>query len=113
MDVALVATSLKDSSTVEVSDDGLSLRRAHALSNVDTSSSRTIYVKGFPRDDSSITHETISEQFSAFGKVLMVRIRRYKDSDGKLKFKGSVFIEYETEEQMNGAIKGAHDEEGK
>ena len=112
-DAILIANSLSDSSTVEVSSDGLSLRRTKALSSVDTSSARTIYVKGYPRDDSSITHETVSEQFSAFGNVLMVRIRRYKDTEGKLQFKGSVFIEYETEEQMQAAIKAAHDADGK
>ncbi|KAJ1385614.1 hypothetical protein B484DRAFT_341640, partial [Ochromonadaceae sp. CCMP2298] len=90
-DPAVVAECLKESESVDVSDDLLSLKRSAELPENDDSSVRTLYVKGFPVDDADVTIESVSEQFSKFGAVNMVRMRKVKPSKA---FKGSLFIEY-------------------
>lgn len=104
-DEAEVAAALKDSSEVVVSEDGSRIRRKDALPENDTSKSRTLYVKGYPTDDEKVTIESIQEDFSIFGKVLMVRCR--KDPHTK-KFKGSCFIEFSSEEEMTKAVQTAN-----
>ena len=96
-----VATALKDSTEVIVSEDGSRIRRKDALPENDTSRTRTLYVKGYPIDDPKVTIESIQADFSIFGKVLMVRCR--KDPHTK-KFKGSCFIEFSAEEEMKNAV---------
>ena len=70
-DVAVVADVMKDSEVVDVSADGLSLKRNAELPANDDSGARTVYAKGFPTDDKDVTIEAIAEKFSAYGKVLM------------------------------------------
>jgi len=53
-------------------------------------SARTAYVKGFPLNEFNI--DQAEEFFSQFGKTAYIKLR--KDAEGK--FKGSVFVEFET-----------------
>jgi len=64
----------------------------------DQISARTLYAKGLP-DDSTI--ESVKKIFEAHGKVDAVRLRRRKDKA----FKGSVFVEYSTNEEAENAAK--------
>ena len=106
-----VAKAVEDSKVVVVSDDGLRVRRVTPLAEENDSKERTLYVKGFPEGDegADVTIESVTEQFSCFGKVLMVRLR--KDPVTKL-FKGSCFIEFSDQEAVHKAVSESHDEEG-
>lgn len=108
-DVAKVAEALKDSEVVVVSEDGESVRRSTPLDENDTSKQRTLYVKGFPLDDNEVTIEAIETQFSEYGKVLMVRLR--KDFETKA-FRGSAFVEYESADSVKKACEAANGAEG-
>lgn len=104
-DVAVVAEVMKDSEVVDVSADGLSIKRNAELPANDDSGARTVYAKGFPTDDKDVTIEAIAEQFSAYGKVLMVRMRKEKVSK---EFKGSCFIEFDTEKAVTDTVEAAN-----
>jgi hypothetical protein len=105
-DKSLVVTAVADSSVVTLSADKLSIRRTHTDLPPDAvSRARTLYVKGFPENDASVTIESIKAQFETYGKVLLVRLR--KDPGTKL-FKGSAFIEYESEEHVSKAVVAAY-----
>jgi len=105
-----VASSIHDSNMVELSTCGSKIRRIHELNPIDTSKERTLYAKGYPTDDSDLTIDQITEIFSNFGNVMMVRLRKDKISS---KFNGSCFVEFKTEEEMKSAVAAAHDEDGK
>lgn len=105
-DVSAVAAALKGSEEVVVSEDGTKVRRKGELPETDTSKARTLYAKGYPVDDDKVTIESIAEEFSVHGKVLMVRMR--KDPATKL-FKGGCFVEFSDEETMNKAIAKANE----
>lgn len=104
-DVAAVAESLKDSDVVDVSADGLSFKRSAELPANDDSGARTVYVKGYPVDDETVTIDSVKEQFSAYGKVLLVRLRRIKLTKG---FKGSVFVEFDNEKTVGDVVAAAY-----
>lgn len=110
-DVAEIAKSVADSKTVVVSEDGLRLRRANALPEENDSKEKTLYVKGFPEGDegADVTIESVTEQFSTYGNILMVRLR--KDHVTRA-FKGGCFIEYDSVDAVNKAIADSHDAEG-
>lgn len=104
-DASVVAVAVKDSEVVAVSEDGTKLRRVSDLPVTDSSKERTLYVKGYPVSDADVTIESVSAQFSDYGRVLMVRLR--KDPATK-QFKGSAFIEFEDEAAMNKAHEAAN-----
>ena len=99
-DPAVIAAAIRDSDEVILSPDGMKIRRANALPEEDMSKPRTLYVKGYPTDDVTITIDTIAEQFGVYGKVCMVRVRK----DEHKKFKDSCFIEYANEESVKTAV---------
>lgn len=100
-DAAAVAAAMEGSDIVVVSDCKTKLRRKEPLPMDDNSKQRTLYVKGFPTEE-DISIEDIEAKFSDFGKVLMVRIRR--ENNAEKKFKGSAFIEFSTEAEMQKAV---------
>lgn len=104
-EVEKVAEAVSESTIVSLSSDNKKIKRIEPLPDVDTSSDRTLYVKGFPVDDKDVTIESISEQFSKFGKVLYVRLRRDNDK----KFKGSCFVEFSTQSEMEAANSAANE----
>ena len=87
---------------LEVSDDGQRVRRLTPLPVFDEQQrkdmdARTIYAKGFPKDTET-TLEDIEKIFSSLGgTVRSVRMRRFPST--KL-FKGSVFVEFATEQDV-------------
>lgn len=90
-DVNAITDALKTSGKLEVSEDGLKIRRTEPLPSEDPTLPRSIYAKVFPED---ATLETVRDFFSKYGEVLSVRLRRGENR----KFKGSVFVEFATED---------------
>lgn len=111
-DVAEIAKAVADSKYVVVSDDGLRIRRSQSLPEENDSKEKTLYVKGFPEGEegADVTIESVTEQFSVYGNILMVRLR--KDHVTRA-FKGGCFIEYDSVDAVNKAIAASHDAEGK
>jgi lupus La protein len=96
-DVDFISKVLRTSEVLQVSEDGKRVRRLAPLPEVDTLDERSIYVKGFPQDETAadVTVESVSNFFQPYGKVLSVRLRRTKEK----RFKGSVFVEFSTVEE--------------
>lgn len=105
-DPAVVADCLKHSDAVDVSEDGLKIKRSSELPENDNSAANTLYVKGYPTDDADVTIDSVSKQFSEFGKVCLVHLRRDKLSKG---FKGGCFVEFESEQSVHSAVAAAHE----
>jgi lupus La protein len=102
-DASVVASALADSKTVVVSEDGLKLKRKRPLPEEDESRAKSLYAKGFPTDDETITIDFLTEWFSKHGSVVMIRMRK----DHHRKFRGGVFVEFETKEEMEKAVECA------
>ncbi|KAK4525773.1 hypothetical protein GAYE_SCF16G3682 [Galdieria yellowstonensis] len=98
-DLSVIRTALKTSQLVELNEDKTKLRRKYPLPPSISNKRKTIYVKGFPTEEEPQL-ESVVELFSPYGVVRSVRFRRYPDTK---KFKGSAFIEFETEEQAQRA----------
>ena len=109
-DVEVITEALKGSKVVEVSSCETKVRSVSELNPVDTSKERTLYAKGYPIGDDDVTIENISSIWNTYGKVMMVRMRRQAD---KTTFRGSLFVEYDSEESMKKAIDAAHDKDNK
>lgn len=105
-DSNIVADALmkSDGGLVEISEDKLKIRRhperpipEHNEERRKEIMSRTAYVKGFPLDSDM---DTLLKFFADFEKVANVVMRKYLDKPQKTyKFKGSVFVTFETKEQ--------------
>lgn len=104
--VSLIVDAMKHSEVVDISDDGLKLKRNAELPADDNSMLKTLYVKGYPTDDPDVTIESVTAQFSTYGKVNLVHLRKIKLNKS---FKGSCFIEYDQESSVADAVAAAHD----
>jgi len=99
-DPAVVAEAIKDSDSLVLHQSLDKVKRSQPLPEVDTSTERTLYAKGFPLDESVVSIDSITQFFSQFGKVNMVKLRRGSDR----KFKGSVLVEFSTVQEMQAAL---------
>ncbi|KAM0682869.1 hypothetical protein MDAP_002105 [Mitosporidium daphniae] len=94
---AAIKSALSSSLVVEINDQGNSLRRKIPLSTTRDDLKATLYVKGFPKNTS------LDELQLFFGKLsevpFAIRMRRFQDAD-KL-FKGSVYVEFLTEAEVD------------
>jgi len=104
-DVAVIANALKPSILVQISEDGKMVKKAQPLVEDEATSERTVYSKGWPKQT---TLEQATQFYSAFGKVLMVRLRRHKNKE----FKGSLLVEFTTKEEAVAALAAAPQPEG-
>lgn len=104
--VSLIVDAMKHSEVVDISDDGLKLKRNAELPADDNSMLKTLYVKGYPTNDPDVTIESVTAQFSTYGKVNLVHLRKIKLNKS---FKGSCFIEYDQESSVADAVAAAHD----
>lgn len=99
-DISVLATAIRKSTSglMEVSEDGLKIRRSpdHPLPPYDKErfaeiKSRSIYAKGFPLDAEL---DDLIEFFERAGKTEQVQMRKNKDKS----FKGSCFVVYSSED---------------
>ncbi|OAT04389.1 lupus La protein [Blastomyces gilchristii SLH14081] len=102
-----VVDALKDSKTLELTDDNTCVRRKVALPETvkesldptvvklfeDKAMDRSIYAKGFGPEEPS-TQFDIEAFFTPYGPTNAIRLRRTADKI----FKGSVFVEFDSEE---------------
>ncbi|KIV97153.1 hypothetical protein PV10_00935 [Exophiala mesophila] len=91
-----IVDALRESTFLELTDDDTKVRRKtpyEAKTEEGPVQARSIYAKGFG-DEGPNSQFDIEAFFAKFGPTNAVRLRR---SDQKL-FKGSVFVEFETEE---------------
>jgi len=93
-----IIEALKKSKMLEVSEDGKMVRRVTPLPETNSMLARTIYCKGLPSDS---TIESVESLFKGLS-VACVRLRRNKESR---EFKGSAFIEFTGEDEMQKALK--------
>lgn len=105
-----IVAALKESSMLEVVEDDTKVKRkvplSEELANADNETvvkifedramPRSIYVKGFGQEQPS-TQFDIEAFFAPYGPTNAIRLRR-KDNDKS--FKGSVFVEFDSEETM-------------
>ncbi|GJQ12451.1 hypothetical protein GpartN1_g4242.t1 [Galdieria partita] len=98
-DISLIRIALENSNLLELNETKTKLRRKSPLPASLSNKHKTIYVKGFPKQEEPEL-ESVVELFSPYGVVRSVRFRRYPDTK---KFKGSAFIEFETEEEAQRA----------
>lgn len=93
-----VSKSLEPSTLLKVSEDGQMVGRKHKLdleaaaAKVDA---RSLHVRPFPW---RTTMEDIETTFKDVGKLLSIRLRRHPATKD---FKGSAFLEFETEEEAH------------
>lgn len=97
-DPKVIAEAIKGSELVAANEDGTQIKRVTPLPEVDTSTERTIYAKGWK---SGTSIDTIKEVLGKFGKVLSVRVRKTKD---KKSLKDSVFVEFSTVDEAKAAL---------
>ncbi|KAL3494458.1 hypothetical protein BJX62DRAFT_198051 [Aspergillus germanicus] len=104
-----IVEALKTSETLELTDNDTSVRRKvplpesvadiHDASVVkvfeDKAMTRSIYAKGFG-DEQPTTQLDIEAFFASYGPINAIRLRRTADKH----FKGSVFVEFESEEKQ-------------
>ncbi|EXJ69509.1 lupus La protein [Cladophialophora psammophila CBS 110553] len=94
-----IVEALRDSKTLELTDDDTHVRRKEPLPEnffealPQAADPRTVYVKGFGEESSS-TQFDIEAFFDPYGPTRAVRLRRNNEKF----FKGSVFVEFDTEE---------------
>lgn len=100
-----VADAVRQSSLLEVSDDGKKVRRSPDKPLPESTTERqqkmdelTVYAKGFPV---TATIDDLLEFFGQFGRCLNVFMRRLPSSR---KFKGSVFATFEKEEDAKSFV---------
>ena len=94
-----IVEALRDSEEVELAEDDTAVRRQHPLPDdyfkaiATRSDPRTVYVKGFGEETAN-TQFDIEAFFDPYGPTKAVRLRRNDEKS----FKGSAFVEFETEE---------------
>ncbi|XP_071646011.1 la protein homolog isoform X2 [Temnothorax longispinosus] len=99
--VDVILKALETSDLIEISEDKKKIRRSlkHPLPEFNegyrkAQEARTVYVKGFPLTDTTIDKlKAFFEPYKPFETIVM---RKYQDKDKVFKFKGSVFVQFET-----------------
>ncbi|KAK3502707.1 hypothetical protein B0T13DRAFT_534337 [Neurospora crassa] len=100
-----VVAALKESAFLDVSgEEGQETvkRKKAYTSSSDAQKARlaaSVYVKGFGEETGS-TQFDIEAFFTKFGQVNLVKLRRNEEN----KFKGSVFVEFKTEDEANAFV---------
>ena len=124
---AVIAEVLKGSELLELGDGGDTVKRKGEMpEGLSNWRYRTLHVRGWPVDGVEPETEKVEGLFDKFGKILSVKMRRWQEDskfvEGKQRkhFKGSLFVEYDSAEAVEKAIKNkfrigmvVKDEEGK
>lgn len=106
-DFKVIIEALKQSTSnlLEIDQENNKIRRAKSLpenlGEFETNlKQNTVYVKGFP---STLSLDDLITFFEKYGKILQVFMRRFPTTK---QFKGSVFVTFETNEQMKAFLSG-------
>ena len=94
-----IAKALRNSTMLEVSHDGTTVRRTTPIIEKTNVEECTVYVQRLPSD---IDHEWLCKHFSEFGKVAYVSLPKFKYNN---KIKGFAFVEFETPEGVEKCLK--------
>eukprot|EP01132_Coremiostelium_polycephalum_P006115 gene6115-7620_t len=98
-DLQFISDTLKKSSKLQISEDGKMVRRTDPVPDAGNHEN-TLYSKGWP-DNTTI--EMVESFFEPFGKVLSVRLRKRLNKS----FKGSLHVDFESEESVKKVIEAA------
>ncbi|XP_032830213.1 la-related protein 7 [Petromyzon marinus] len=102
-DINIIRRAVSTSTQLEVSSDGLKIRRSSPLGpKPEDEDERTVYVERLPH---GVTHEWLSRVFSPCGRVLYVSLPRFRSSGDA---KGFAFIEFSTSEEACRAVQMLH-----
>ncbi|XP_032685441.1 la protein homolog isoform X2 [Odontomachus brunneus] len=99
--IDIILKALEASDLMEISEDRKKIRRSpkHPLPEYNeeyrkAQEARTVYVKGFPQ--TGMTIEKLKAFFAAYKPFETIIMRKYQDKEKNLKFKGSIFIQFQT-----------------
>ncbi|CAG5107603.1 Similar to La protein homolog (Aedes albopictus) [Cotesia congregata] len=97
-DVETILKAVEQSDLMEISDNRKKIRRRVdkplPLYNEEyrrSQTARTVYLKSFPQE---VKLDELKEFFKDFGVVENIVMRKYKDENQKLQFKGSIFVQF-------------------
>ncbi|VDH92774.1 La-related protein 7 [Mytilus galloprovincialis] len=90
LDASVIASALKKSKLLQVSEDGSKVKRTKPVSSAKDIDDRTVYVECLPHN---VDHEYIRKIFDSCGSILYVSIPRYKSTGDS---KGFAFIEFDS-----------------
>ncbi|KAK0079372.1 hypothetical protein PV325_001345 [Microctonus aethiopoides] len=100
-DIPTILKSIETSDLIEISEDRKKIRRRpdKPLPIYDeeyrkSQTARTVYVKGFPLKDFGM--QELKDFFKDFEPVENIVMKKYKDSDKQMQFKGSIFVQFKT-----------------
>ncbi|GAB1859755.1 La protein-like protein [Camponotus japonicus] len=100
--IDVILKALESSDLIEISEDKKKIRRSpnYPLPEYNeeyrkAQEARTVYVKGFPLTDTNI--DKLKKFFNPYKPFETIVMRKYQDNKDKVyKFKGSVFVQFET-----------------
>ncbi|EFN62299.1 La protein-like protein [Camponotus floridanus] len=100
--IDIILKALESSDLIEISEDRKKIRRSpnYPLPEYNeeyrkAQEARTVYVKGFPLTDTNI--DKLKKFFNPYKPFETIVMRKYQDNKDKVyKFKGSVFVQFET-----------------
>ncbi|KAG0300306.1 hypothetical protein BGZ98_009294 [Dissophora globulifera] len=109
-DMELIVEALRESQELlEVNESGDKVRRKTPIVPGKDHFQRSIYAKGLGEETPS-TQLELEQYFAGLGEVKQVRMRRNAETN---EFKGSVFVEYATQEDANKIASSALQYKGK
>ncbi|EFN83074.1 La protein-like protein [Harpegnathos saltator] len=99
--VDVILKALEDSDLMDISEDRKKIRRSpkHPLPEYNeeyrkAQEAKTVYVKGFPQTNMNI--EKLKTFFAPYKPFETIVMRKYQDKEKNLKFKGSIFVQFQT-----------------
>lgn len=100
-DIPTILKSIETSDLIEISEDHKKIRRRpdKPLPTYDEEyrklqTARTVYVKGFPLKDIGI--QDLKDFFKDLEPIENIIMRKYKDNEKQMHFKGSIFVQFKT-----------------
>ncbi len=98
-EIAAALRTATETSNVEVSEDGVCVRRKTALPETVDNIRTSVFVRGFPVEETTLEAlEVFFEGVCTEGSVAAIRMRRNPQTKA---FKGSVFLQVKTEEEVS------------
>lgn len=99
-DINLLRKAVSKSSLLELSEDGLSVKRKTNIEKKDNEMECTIYVENIP---SHVDHDWVRQVFAQYGTIDYISLPRYRRSGRP---KGFAFVEFKTPEMASSALEG-------